>query len=190
MPNTKKPVHHSPHLADIIERNIETLLELRTQMDKRKRWQHHMADAITSFSGSLPFVYFHIVWFGVWVAVNQGWLGLPAFDPYPFGLLTMIVSLEAIYLSTFVLISQNRMAEVTDQRADLDLQINLLAEYEITKVLKLTDWIATRLGIDADRRDSELRGLMDQEVVPGDILRKMGERERQILEQSAKDKKK
>ena len=171
----------NPHLANIIERNISTLLEVRNQIDSQKNIQHHTADLITKFSGSLPFVYVHVLWFLVWMAINLGWLGIPAFDPFPFGLLTMIVSLEAIFLSTFVLISQNRLAEVADQRADLDLQINLLAEYEITKVLKVTNWIANRLNIDAEKKDDELEGLLDQDIVPGEVLRQMEKREKEIL---------
>jgi uncharacterized membrane protein len=95
----------------------------------------------------MPFVYLHLFWIGGWVIYNLGWLGLKPFDPYPFGLLTMIGSLEAIFLSTFVLISQNRMAAAADKRAELDLQINLLAEHEVTQVLTLTDAIAQHLGV-------------------------------------------
>ena len=79
-----------------------------------------IADVITSFSGRMVFAYVHIVWFGVWILLNTGRFGLRAFDPFPYGLLTMVVSLEAIFLSTFVLISQNRLSEETERRADLD----------------------------------------------------------------------
>jgi uncharacterized membrane protein len=105
-----------------------------------------MADAITRFTGSMVFVYIHLLWIGSWVVMNLGWLGIRPFDPYPFGLLTMIGSLEAIFLSTFVLISQNRMA-AADRRAELDLQINLLAEHEVTQAVKLLDAIAAHLGM-------------------------------------------
>jgi uncharacterized membrane protein len=81
------------------------------------------------------------MWFAVRILANVGWFGIEPFDPFPFGLLTTIVSLEAIFLSTFVLVSQNRQSAIADRRAQLDLQINLLAEYEVTRLLKLQDAI-------------------------------------------------
>ena len=93
------------------------------------RAQDRAADEITSFAGSLKFVYIHSVWFGVWIAVNVGLLGAAVkFDPFPFGLLTMIVSLEAIFLSTFVMVSQNRQAARADVRSQLDFETNLRSE--------------------------------------------------------------
>src|SRR5436190_9478506 len=142
----------NPNLADVVERNIASIVEMRRQFEQSKTPQDRAADALTAFSGSLTFVYLHAAWFGLWVVLNLGWLGIKPFDPYPFGLLTMVVSLEAIFLSTFVLVSQNRMTLVADQRADLDLQINLLAEHEITRILTLVDAMAERMGI-ADARE-------------------------------------
>ncbi|MBY0504142.1 MAG: DUF1003 domain-containing protein [Bryobacteraceae bacterium] len=102
-----------------MERNIRTIVE--------RDLQDRIADTVTAFSGSMPFVYLHIAWFLAWVAINSGRLGLPAFDPFPYGLLTMIVSLEAIFLSALVMITQNRQSDEAERRADLDLQIGLLA---------------------------------------------------------------
>ncbi|MFB7291006.1 DUF1003 domain-containing protein [Actinacidiphila glaucinigra] len=91
--------------------------------------QDRVADAITAFSGSMAFVYVHIVWFAVWILLNQGLAGPGGvFDPYPFGLLTMIVSLEAIFLSTFVMVSQNRQAARDNIRADLAFETNVRSE--------------------------------------------------------------
>ncbi|WP_329139896.1 DUF1003 domain-containing protein [Streptomyces sp. NBC_01476] len=91
--------------------------------------QDRIADAITAFAGTMTFVYLHAVWFAGWIAVNEGVLGPRAvFDRFPFGLLTMIVSLEAIFLSTFVMVSQNRQATRENVRADLDFETNLRAE--------------------------------------------------------------
>ncbi len=145
----------NPALADAIEHNICTVAEIRRQVELRKTRQDRIADAITRFSGSMGFLYMHGVWFGIWITVNVGEHPIIGFDPYPFGLLTMIVSLEAIFLSTFVLISQNKMGEVADSRADLDLQINLLSEYEITRILRLVDAIADKMEI-AEASDPEL----------------------------------
>jgi uncharacterized membrane protein len=101
----------------------------RTLLDAVLRAQDRAADKVTSFAGSLKFVYLHSVWFGIWVLVNVGVLGASAkFDKFPFGLLTMIVSLEAIFLSTFVMVSQNRQAARADIRSELDFETNLRSE--------------------------------------------------------------
>src|SRR5688572_20041751 len=161
----------SRRLARVVERNINTLVEIRDHMERRKSTQDRIADWVTWFSGSMTFVYIHLAWFGAWIAINLGWTGIKPFDPFPFSLLTMIVSLEAIMLATFVLISQNRISEIADQRADLDLQINLLAEYEITRVLTLVDAIANHLGLD-ESRDPEVDELKET-VTPGQVLDEM-----------------
>src|SRR3954471_2939225 len=93
------------------------------------RAQDRTADRVTSFAGSLNFVYLHAAWFGVWIAINVGIFGASLkFDEFPFGLLTMIVSLEAIFLSTFVMVSQNRQAARADIRSELDFETNLRSE--------------------------------------------------------------
>src|SRR2546423_15056821 len=161
----------SKRLAKVVERNINTLVEIRQHMEQRKSTQDRIADWVTWFSGSMNFVYIHVVWFGIWLAINLGWTGLKPFDPYPFNLLTMIVSLEAILLATFVLISQNRISEIADQRADLDLQINLLAEYEITRLLTLVDAIADHMGLEVGN-DPEVEELKN-EVAPEMVIDEM-----------------
>jgi len=163
-------------LTHVVDRNIATIARLRDEAEAAKSKQEHAADAITRFSGSMTFVYIHAAWFTLWIAVNLGLVGLPPFDPYPFGLLTLIVSLEAIFLSTFVLLSQNRQAVLADHRADLDLQINLLAEYEITRILVFVDRIADKLGIDACK-DPELAEL-EKDVEPGQLLHEIDEQEK------------
>lgn len=164
----------NPRLANVVERNIGTILEVREEFERGKTRQDRVADAITAFSGSMLFVYLHVVWFSLWIALNLGWFGLRPFDPFPFGLLTMIVSLEAIFLATFVLISQNRMALAADQWTDLDLQINLLSEYEITRILTLVDAMADRMGLQ-DVRDPELAEL-EQTVALEVVLEEMEDR--------------
>ena len=111
---------------------------------------------IANFVGSIPFVVIHLIWFAIWAAMNVGVLGFSwKFDPYPFALLCMLVSLEGVLLSTFVLIKQNRMSQRADQRAHLDLQVNLLAEKEITKVLQMQRLICRQLGIEEADSDPE-----------------------------------
>ena len=170
-PNRKKvedPEKDNPALSKVIERNIRTIIHLRTKAARERNLQGRIADLITSFSGRMIFVYVHIVWFGIWILLNTGRFGVRAFDPFPYGLLTMIVSLEAIFLSTFVLISQNRMGEETERRADLDLHIGLLTEHELTRVLQMLDAIQDKLNI-VDHKNSELADL-EMETKPEDVL--------------------
>jgi uncharacterized membrane protein len=162
------PKKHNGRLARIIEQNIHTILKSRSAAASQRTSEERLADAITNFSGRMHFVYFHILWFGIWILINLGYLGIEPFDPYPFGLLTMVVSLEAIFLATFVLISQNRLSAEADRRADLDLQIGLLAEHELTRVLKMLDEIQDKMGIENDD-DRELQDL-EKIVHPEDVL--------------------
>jgi uncharacterized membrane protein len=160
-----------PELAEVVQRNIRSIEEHKRAAEESRNYQERIADIITRVSGSLAFVCAHVVWFAVWVLANIGLLGIPAFDPFPFGLLTTIVSLEAIFLSTFVLVSQNRQAAVSDRRAQLDLQINLLAEYEITRLLKLQDAIAKRLGVEKCDPD-EIKDLK-KDIAPEAVLEEL-----------------
>lgn len=168
-------------LAKIIEQNIHTIANLRRTADAQRTLQERLADMITEFSGRMSFVYFHIGWFGVWIVINLGIFGNQPFDPFPFGLLTMIVSLEAIFLATFVLISQNRLSIEADRRADLDLQIGLLTEYELTRVLKMLDAVQDKMDIENDS-DEELLDL-EKEVHPEDVLEEIANIQR-ILKRS------
>ena len=116
------------------------------------------SDRITAFSGSMLFIGLHAVWFFVWIAANLPGVPWSRFDAYPFGLLTMIVSLEAIFLSTFVLVTQNRQAAAADRRARVDLQVNVIAEREVTRLVQLVAEIHQALGL-PDVADQELRGM-------------------------------
>ena len=138
---------------------VHHMLELEKRQNVGMSASDHLADSISAFAGSMHYVWLHFVWFGAWIAINTPWLGWN-FDPFPFGLLTMIVSLEAIFLSTFVLISQNRQALLSDKRAKLDLQVNLIAEQEVTKVLALLAEIHSHLGI-SDEHDEEVRSMQE-----------------------------
>ncbi len=143
-PSTGRP---PASFDEVIARNATALAEMHREADRRATTQDRVADAITRFTGSMTFVYLHLAIIGCWVIVNLGWLGLKPFDPYPFGLLTMAGSLEAIFLSTFVLISQNRMAAVSARRADLDVHVNMLTEHELTQLIRLTHAVAEHLGV-------------------------------------------
>ena len=151
-----------------IERYIRTIVHMRLKAARERSLSQRIADVVTSFSGTMIFVYIHIVWFSAWILLNSGLFGMEPFDPFPYGLLTMIVSLEAIFLSTFVLISQNRMGELAEKRADLDLHIDLLTEYELTRVLQMLRAIQEKMGI-ADEEDEELSDL-EMETKPEAVL--------------------
>lgn len=138
----------NPALSDVVEGNIRTLLQLRGERLRHRSIQDKLADGITFLSGRMGFVYAHVIWFAVWILINTGHVGLKIFDPFPYGLLTMLVSLEAIFLSTFVLISQNRLSEEAERRADLDLHIGMLDEAKMTFALKMLDQIQKKLEID------------------------------------------
>ncbi len=165
-PQGAEPDH--PPLSDVIERNIQNQVRLRREAISRRTFRERVSDAITAFSGSLSFVYLHALWFGLWVLLNAGWFGIRPFDPFPYSLLTMIVSLEAIFLSTFVLISQNRSGAEADRRADVALHVGLLTEHEVTRTLQMLDAIQERLGI-ANDPESDLAQL-EMETKPEDIL--------------------
>jgi uncharacterized membrane protein len=163
-----------PELAGVVERNIRTLLEQRREHERRRSLDERIADAVTYFAGSMRFVYLHVVVFGLWIAINLGWLPVRPFDP-TFVVLAMAASVEAIFLSTFVLISQNRMAALADKRADLDLQISLLAEHEISRVIALLTVIAERMDIE-QARDPELAELA-RDVEPQRVMERIAEHE-------------
>src|SRR5574341_207398 len=169
----------NPTVSNAIERYIRTIIRLRLRAAHERTLQDRIADVITGLSGRMLFVYVHILWFTAWIFINSGSLGLRPFDPFPFGLLTMIVSLEAIFLSTFVLISQNRMSQQAEHRADLDLHIDLLAEYELTRVLQMLDAIQDRMGIQNDQ-DSELVDL-ERETKPEEVLAEIERLQRRVL---------
>src|SRR5450432_3880088 len=128
-------------------RKADELLKSRVSRNVNEEVEEHLstlqrvADWIAWFSGSMSFLLLNLIWFLIWVAVNTMNLGMPAFDPYPFGLLTMIVSLEAIFLSCFVLISQNRQAEKDHVRSDIEYEVNIKAELEVAHLHEKTDLI-------------------------------------------------
>ena len=112
-------------------------LNANEEIERIRKAENRVSDKITAFAGTTRFVYIHSVWFGLWIAINLGLLGAALiFDEYPFGLLTLIVSLEAIFLSTFVMISQNRQAKSAEVRSDLDYKTNVMAEREIDIIMR------------------------------------------------------
>jgi uncharacterized membrane protein len=165
---SRQPVTGPAHdLAGVVERNITALVERQAHEDAARSRADRFADRVTRFTGSMAFVVVHLALVVAWVAINVGWLPVPRFDP-SFVILATVASVEAIFLSTFVLISQNRMQALADARADLDLQVSLLAEHETTRLITLVSAIADHLGLD-EARDPELAELA-RDVAPERVL--------------------
>ncbi|RDC63235.1 DUF1003 domain-containing protein [Adhaeribacter pallidiroseus] len=154
-------------MAQIVERNIHALLNRRQQEAANRTWQDKLADAVTKFAGSMLFVIIHLILFGTWILWNSNLFPVKQFDP-SLVILAMVASVEAIFLSTFVLISQNRMALIADKRADLDLQVSLLAEHEITRLVTLVAQIAKKMDIQ-ESENPEIPEL-EQDVRPEKVL--------------------
>ena len=155
-------------LNSSLRRNIEVLRRRREEEEATAGLQERLAAALTRFSGSMRFVYAHALICGFWIIANLGLLpGLRPWDP-TFVVLAMVASVEAIFLSTFILITQNRMAAAADRRAELDVQISLLAEAEITKLMELVSGIADRLNVPAGEHD-EIEE-MKRQVAPEAVL--------------------
>lgn len=159
--------HDEAVITTVVERNIQALLARRQQQEDQQSVQDRVTLRISSFIGSMLFVYLHLAIFGLWIAVNVGWLPGPQFDP-SLVILAVTATIEAIFISTFVLITQNRMAALADKRADLDLQIGLLAEHEITRLLTLVTAIAEKVGVDTSEH-AELSELT-KDVHPEEVL--------------------
>jgi uncharacterized membrane protein len=128
------------------ERNVKTIAELENKHAQSATRSDRVARHITRFCGTMNFLWFHVAWCGGWIAVNMG-MGSGAFDPYPFSLLTLIVTLEILFLSTFILITENRQARASERRSHLALQINLLTEQENTRMLEILLQIARKLRV-------------------------------------------
>ena len=137
--------HQASSVEDLTAKNVAAIVELEKSARDELTVSDRIADAVARFCGSMTFFWTHVVWFGGWIAINL-LPGFPHFDRFPFTFLTLVVSLEAIFLSTFILISQNHETKLAERRNHLDLQINLLAEQENTKMLKMLEAIGKAVG--------------------------------------------
>lgn len=152
------------------EQTEQVFKTFKAKADARRTLTERSADWITSKFGSITFLLINVIGFAAWVLINTDSIAsIPAFDPYPFNLLTTVVSLEAIFLSIFVLIYQNRASKVDDLREEIDLQVNLITERELTKVLKMLAAISEKHGIDV-ANDLELKKML--KTVSADKLEK------------------
>lgn len=147
-------------MSSRFSRRLKRIHGYQAKHDLRKTSAERLADKVTDFTGSVPFLVINAVWFVVWIFINFNLIpSIKAFDPFPFALLTMIVSLEAIFLSIFVLISQNRQSKIADLRQEIDLQINMIAEEEITKMMQMIGAIYKTLE-HKSARDPEVEEMM------------------------------
>lgn len=170
------PYHHPKTVTELTARNVKAIAELERAAQAQQTSADRVADRITRFCGSMPFVWVHVTWFVVWIVGNTA-LPLKPIDPYPFSFLTLVVSLEAIFLSTFIMISENRQGRVDERRSHLDLQINLLAEQESTKTLRLLEDIARTLGVDPSK-DPDIEAL-EQATQPEKLIEQIDQSIRQ-----------
>ena len=131
-------------------KNVYAVRKLQDAAQARRTLGDRIADLVTKFCGSTSFVWIHVLWFASWVSLNTVKRFGLQFDPYPYPLLTLVVSLEAIFLSTFILISQNRQQSLSDRRNHLDLQINMLSEQENTAMLRMLQSLVDHFGLEVE----------------------------------------
>lgn len=171
-PNRTRPA--APSAEQLTAQNVETVTSLEEAAREQRTPTDRLAEKIASFCGSMTFVWVNAVWFGGWLIFNSI-PGIPHLDPFPFILLTLMVSLEAIFLSTFILISQNLDKRISERRSHLDLQLNLLSEQENTKMIIMLHAIAAKVGADLTQ-DPQLKAL-SEETQPERLIEQIEARE-------------
>jgi uncharacterized membrane protein len=155
-----QPSEISPRATvESARKNIEAVVRLEQMSMESRSLGERVSDVITRFIGTMSFVVLHLLLFGFWFGINLGWTPLKPFDPFPFGILTLIVSAEGVLLAIFVLVSQNRMSRQANQRAHLNLQIDMLAEQETTRLLQKVQLLTDHFGIEPDAGDREAESL-------------------------------
>ena len=161
-------------LNTVLSRNITALLDKRRAAEAQASREERLAEAITTWAGSMAFVYLHAAVLALWVSWNLGWLGFEPFDP-SFVILATAASVEAIFLSTFILISQNRAAAAAERRAELDLHVGLLTEHEVTRILQIVSGLAEHLNvpIPAEEGLDELK----RDIAPEQVLERIEQAE-------------
>jgi uncharacterized membrane protein len=165
----------APASSHALEENVEAIKAWDRQLLHERTRAEQLGDWITGVAASGTVLLCHVVWFALWMVINTGLIpGITPFDKYPFTFLTMTVSLEAIFLSLFVMASQNRLSRQSDKRGHLDLQIDLLAEREMTAVLQLLQDIAKHLKVEGTLTPAQIRDLVTKTDVQ-ELTRRMDE---------------
>ena len=159
--------------------NIERVVLLEKRAAESRTLGDRLSASVTRVTGSLPFLIGHALWFFLWITVNRGFVpAIEPFDPYPFSLLTLTVSLEAIFLASFVLMMQSRQSRDADRRAHLDLQVDLLAEQELTAILRMVHALAQKANVKVDIEHERIREMLketDVQAVAADLERHLEE---------------
>lgn len=159
-----------------VDMRRKAIKSFKAKADAKRTGPEKFADWLTSKFGSVLFLSLNAVWFTVWIVTNIGWMpGVEPWDPFPFGLLTMVVSLEAIFLAIIVLISQNREARIGELREEIELQISTVSESEVTKLIKMVSILLEKQGIKTDE-DPELKKMlkpMDNAAMERELAREL-----------------
>lgn len=160
-----------------VAQHSQAVRAVKAQQAGDSSWIEHISDRVSNLAGSASFLVLHVLWFGIWISWNTGVLPFRAFDPYPFGLLTMVVSLEAIFLSIFILMSQKREARIGELREETTLQVDLRTEAEVTKLLQLVAGLYTRLGyqIGQDKELQEMLQPLDARSIERDLMEQLAQ---------------
>jgi uncharacterized membrane protein len=181
------PVPSAPgdKVPGVTQRNIDAIAQLEQEFSRQRTPLDRVSDGITAFVGSVQFVIAHAALILAWVLVNFALPERGAFDPYPFTFLNLLLGVETVFLSTFVLMSQNRQNHQADRWAHLDLQVSLLAEQETTKMLQMLRQISDHLGLKQVARDKELREMVQTTHV--EVLVEELDQARESAEEEAKE---
>jgi len=182
--NTKKSVPPKT-VEQITAQNVRTIGQLERAAQRQESLGDRIAAEINRVCGSMLFLWINAIAFTVWMSLNTLILPKP-WDPFPFAFLTLVVSLEAIFLSIFLLIAENRQARVEERRSKLDLQINLLAEQETTKTMKLLHLIARKVGVE-EEADEEY-AVLEQVTRPEKLIAQIDSIDQEIAKSNAEEK--
>jgi uncharacterized membrane protein len=179
-----KEVRVPPPVADsvdaITKKNVEDIARLEKQAVQDRTRGECLAESITRMAGSMPVIVFHAVWFSVWALLNLGVIpNILPWDPLPFNFLTLILSLEAIFLTLLVLTTQNRLTKDADKRAHLELQINMLAEQESTATLRMLEKICKHLGIEYEAEEAQQLAKTTDVIKIAKSLEKLAEKKKE-----------
>ncbi|RQP23414.1 DUF1003 domain-containing protein [Piscinibacter terrae] len=159
----QRTYRHATSVDELTRQNVQAIVDLEHAARLQRSLSQRMANAVASFCGTMTFVWLHVGWFGLWIGVNT-WPGIHHVDGFPFTFLTLMVSLEAIFLSAFILIAQNEETRLAERRNALDLQINLLTEQENTKMLQMLAAIGKKLDVCFD--DDPSLSVLEQATRP------------------------
>jgi len=179
----KTPKEEAPDIAKIVERNVHAMVNRKKEDLEKRTITQKVVGSITEFAGSLLSVIIHTILFGGWVLWNSGWLGLKPFDP-SFIIMATFAAVEAIFLTTFVLIGQKHSNAQADKWAELDLQVGFLTEHEVTRLLALVTAIAKKLDIEV-AKDKELEELA-KDMSPENVLDTM-EKASELIQENEKN---